>query len=69
MRCNHCHTEMQQTDSVTEGQARQTWYRCPLCDASQTISQPCASQLRRVGNTQRCSNGWPDQLSTLRHPY
>lgn len=53
MRCHHCHSEMRQTDSVTEGGARQTWYRCPVCAADQTVSQPCEVPLRRIGTAQR----------------
>jgi hypothetical protein len=50
---------MQQTDSVVEGHARQTWYRCPVCAASHTVSQPYEARLRRIGNAQRCSSDWP----------
>jgi len=60
MRCNHCRSEMQQTDSITEGRARQTWYLCPLCAASQTISQPCQTGSQRIGNAQRWSSVWPE---------
>ena len=60
MRCNHCHSEMRQTDSVTEGRARQTWYSCPVCAASQTVSQPCEAPLRRIGDAQRCIGGWTE---------
>ncbi len=59
MQCHHCDSRMQQTDSVTEGRARQDWYRCPVCDAVQTVSRPHEAELRRVGNSQRCSSGWP----------
>ena len=62
MQCHHCDTRMQQTDSITEGGARQDWYRYPVCDAVQTVSQPHESDLRRVGNAQRCSSVWPTQL-------
>lgn len=55
MRCNHCRSTMEQTDSVIEGRARQTWYRCPVCAAEQTVSQPCQALMRRIGNAQRCS--------------
>ena len=55
MRCIHCRSQMEQTDTVTEGGVRQTWYRCPLCAASQTVSQPCQTVLQRIGNAQRCS--------------
>ena len=51
---------MQQTDTVTESGVRQTWYRCPVCSAGQTIAQPCQSGLRRIGNAQRCSCVWPE---------
>jgi len=60
MRCNHCQSEMEHTDTVTEGGARQTWYRCPLCAAGQTISQPWRTGLQRIGNAQRCSCDWPE---------
>lgn len=62
MRCSHCRSEMHQTDSVTEGKARQTWYSCPICTAVQTVSQPYEATLRRVGNAQRCSCAGPDSL-------
>ena len=60
MQCNQCGCRMQQTDTVTESGVRQTWYRCPLCAAGQTISQPCQRGLRRIGNAQRCSCASPD---------
>jgi hypothetical protein len=60
MQCHHCHSQMQQTESVVEGRARQTWYRCPVCAASQTVSQPYQTTLLRIGNAQRCSCGGPD---------
>jgi len=53
---------MQQTDSITEGRARQTWYRCPTCAASQTISQPYQATLQRIGDMLRCSCDWPEGL-------
>lgn len=55
MRCRHCDSEMEQTDQVAEGRVRQVWYRCPLCAASNTVSQPHQTPLRRIGNLQRCS--------------
>lgn len=51
---------MQQTDSIAEGRARQTWYRCPVCAAHQTVSQPHRSCLQRIGNLLRCSGDWPE---------
>jgi len=61
MRCNHCRSSMDQTDSVIEGRARQTWYRCPVCASEQTVSQPCEAMVKRIGNAQRCSCEWPEQ--------
>jgi hypothetical protein len=52
---------MHLTDSLTEGNAKQTWYECPTCAATQTISRPYESSLRRIGNSLRCSTAWPDQ--------
>lgn len=69
MRCNHCRSEMQQTDSVTEGRARQTWYRCPVCAASQTVSQPCEAPLRRIGDLLRCSSDWSETAVRYRGVY
>jgi len=60
MQCHHCQSQMQQTDTITDGGARQTWYRCPVCAAGQTISQPCQTGLQRIGNAQRCSCVWPE---------
>lgn len=60
---------MQQTDSVIEGHARQTWYWCPVCAARQTVSQPYEAPLRRIGNAQRCSGTRPESLRTYRRPY
>jgi hypothetical protein len=56
MHCHHCGSAMQATESVVEGHACQTWYRCPLCDARQTVSQPCESMLQRLGHTLRCTS-------------
>lgn len=69
MRCNHCHSTMQQTDSIAEGNARQTWYRCPVCTASQTVSQPEQATLRRIGNFLRCSCDWPAAAIRYRGTY
>lgn len=55
MRCHHCQSTMQLTDSLVEGHARQSWYHCPLCGARQTVSQPCESLVQRLGHTLRCS--------------
>ena len=63
MRCNHCQSSMDQTDSIVEGRARQTWYRCPVCSSEQTISQPCEALVTRVGNVQRCSCDRPNRES------
>ena len=60
MRCSHCRSEMQQTDSIVEGRARQTWYQCPVCAANQTITQPCQTGLQRIGNLLRCSCAWQE---------
>jgi hypothetical protein len=60
MQCRHCQSEMEQTESITEGGARQTWYRCPVCAANQTVSQPHQARLQRIGNAQRCSSAWPE---------
>ena len=71
MRCSHCQSEMQQTDSVTEGRACQTWYRCPVCAASQTISQPHQAVMQRIGDLLRCSCGsdWPERAARYRGLY
>ncbi|MCG6966088.1 MAG: hypothetical protein LJE59_06235 [Chromatiaceae bacterium] len=69
MRCRHCRSEMQQTDSVAEGGARQVWYQCPLCASSQTVSQPYEARLRRMGDLQRCSSDWPHGATRYRGPY
>lgn len=69
MRCSHCRSEMQQTDSVTEGRARQTWYRCPVCAASQTISQPYEAELQRIGDLLRCSSAGADGVGRHRGLY
>ena len=69
MRCNHCHSQMEQTDTVTEGSARQTWYRCPLCAASQTVSQPFQTGLQRIGNAQRSSCIGPQAAANYRTTY
>jgi len=58
---------MQQTDSVTEGRARQTWYRCPVCAASQTISQPSQAALQRIGDLLRCSCSGDGQTLAARY--
>ena len=60
MRCHQCHSEMRQTDSVTEGRAHQTWYHCPVCAADQTVSRPCEVPVRRIGKVQRWSSIAPD---------
>jgi hypothetical protein len=57
---------MEETESVAERGARQTWYRCPVCAAYQTISQPYQAGLQRIGNAQRCSSDWPDSGHTDR---
>lgn len=60
MRCHHCNSVMQETDSVAEGRVSQTWYHCPVCACTHTVTQPCESRLRRLGDLQRCSSGWPE---------
>ena len=69
MRCSHCHSQMEQTDTVTEGSARQTWYRCPLCAASQTVSQPFQTGLQRIGDAQRCSCVGATAAAQYRTPF
>jgi hypothetical protein len=51
---------MDQTGAVTEGRARQTWYQCPVCTSTQTVSQPYDDGLRRIGNSLRCSCTSPE---------
>ena len=60
MHCSHCDSRMDQTHTVTEGRATQTWYQCPVCQSTQTIAQPHDAVLRRIGSTLRCSCTWPD---------
>lgn len=60
MYCNHCHSTMQKTDSIAEGRAQQTWFECPVCAATQTISEPYEQRLKRIGTALRCSCAWPD---------
>jgi len=69
MRCRHCHSQMEQTDTVAEEGVRQVWYRCPLCSASQTVSQPHQAQLRRIGSLQRCSSEMRGHADRLRGLY
>ena len=64
---------MHQTGSVTEGRAQQTWYRCPACAATQTVSQPSqAAQpyraaLQRIGDLLRCSYSADGHALPARH--
>jgi hypothetical protein len=51
---------MQQTENIAVGAVRQVSYLCPVCDCHHIHTQPCETRLRRVGNRQRCSSGWPD---------
>lgn len=67
MNCRNCRHPMNETDSVTEGGAHQTWYRCPSCAAEETVSQPYESALRRLGQVQRCSSYWPNADHSLAH--
>jgi len=60
MRCSHCDSPMDQTDAIAEGRARQTWYQCPVCTSTQTVSQPHRDALRRIGNSLRCSCTSPE---------
>ena len=53
MHCHHCENLMEQTDSVQEGGTRQTWFRCPLCGAEQTIAEPAPSTCQRLGDRLR----------------
>jgi len=56
MRCNHCQSEMFQTEQVVELRTRQTWYECSICTSVHTVSERDDNDTsQRIGNTQRFS--------------
>ena len=66
MQCHHCHATLQLVDSLLEGHVRQSWYHCPLCGADQTVAQRAEDNLRRFGDTQRCSCAMPQPAAYQR---
>lgn len=54
MRCHHCHQTMQKIDETEEQHTRQTWFECPVCESTQTVTEPAPGNGgQRIGNTLR----------------
>ncbi len=48
MRCGQCNNEMNKTEELTEQNARQTWFECPICNTIHTTSEHIHNDQKQI---------------------